>query len=145
MPYMRDAWLAMKGVMRLARQIINEKLEPMNLSGAEGDLLFLLLTGSNSLRQEELGAQLDVGKAAVSRAVDSLEKKGYVVRMRKKNDRRACSISLTDEALSVGDKIVEIYNMFYSSATKDITEGDMKQLIFLLSRVAANLRMLGET
>jgi predicted transcriptional regulator len=53
--------------LRSARQIINAELEPLNLSGAEGNMLFLLLTGSNNLQQEQLAEQLDIGKAAVSR------------------------------------------------------------------------------
>ena len=75
-------WLDMKEILRSARQKINAELEPLNLSSAEGDILFHLLTGSNNLQQEQLADRLDIGKAAVSRAVDSLEAKGYVTRTR---------------------------------------------------------------
>ncbi|NLY97482.1 MAG: MarR family transcriptional regulator, partial [Clostridiaceae bacterium] len=80
MLYIRDMWLAMKNVIRTARKTINKNLEPLNLSGAEGDMLYILLTGSNGLRQEQLAEQLDIGKAAASRVIDSLEAKGYVMR-----------------------------------------------------------------
>lgn len=144
MPPIRSIWLAMKGVLRSARRIINEKLEPLNLSGAEGDILFLLLTGSNKLQQEQLAEQLDVGKAAVSRAVDSLESKGYVVRERRHDDRRAYSVSLTSKALSAGGKITGIFNELYAQATKGITDDELVHIESLLSRVAQNLQSMGD-
>ena len=57
----RQMWLNMQGVLRSARHKINQGLESLNLSSAEGDLLFLLLTGSNGLSQDELAKQLDKG------------------------------------------------------------------------------------
>lgn len=144
MPPIRSIWLAMKGVLRSARRIINEKLEPLNLSGAEGDILFLLLTGSNKLQQEQLAEQLDVGKAAVSRAVDSLESKGYVVRERRHDDRRAYSVSLTSKTSSAGGKITGIYNELYAQATKGITDDELVHIESLLSRVAQNLQSMGD-
>ena len=69
----------------------NAELEPLNLSGAEGNMLFLLLTGSNNSAGTTCGTT-DIGKAAVSRVVDSLESKGYVIRVRQHEDRRAYRI-----------------------------------------------------
>ena len=127
----------------LASQIINAGLEPMNLSGAEGDVLFLLLTGSNHLRQEQLAEQLDIGKAAISRVIDSLESKGYVMRIRQDEDRRAYSVSLTDKAFSVGPGIKDIYDRLYMRIRKEITDDELLRVESLLSRVAANLRTGG--
>lgn len=144
MTSIRDIWLEMKGILRSARQIINAELEPLNLSSAEGDILFHLLTGSNHLQQEQLAERLDIGKAAVSRAVDSLESKGYVLRAKKNEDRRAYSVTLTDQALSVGANIEGIYNKVYRLATKGIANEDFVHIESLLSRVAANLQSLGD-
>ena len=136
----RNMWLDMKGVLRLARQIINAELEPLNLSGAEGDILFHLLTGSNKLQQEQLAEQLDIGKAAVSRVVDSLESKGYVMRVRQHENRRAYSVFLTDKAFSVGEDIKNIYDKLYMRVRKGIADEEFIHIESLLSRVAANLQ-----
>lgn len=136
----RNLWVDMKGVLRAARQIINRELEPLNLSSAEGDILFHLLTGSNNLSQEKLAERLDIGKAAVSRAVDSLEIKGYVLRLRHSNDKRAYCVSLTDKAYSIGDRVVEVYEKLYRLARKGIDDNKLAQIESVLARVANNLQ-----
>lgn len=137
----RSIWLDMKGILRSARQLINEELEPLNLSSAEGDILFLLLTGSNNLKQEQLAEQLDIGKAAVSRAVHSLESKGYVKRVRQDEDRRAYRVSLTDKAFSVGTRIKDIYEDLYVLVRTGIADEEILAIQSLLSRVATNLHV----
>ena len=140
----RNIWLDMKEILRSARQIINAELEPLKLSGAEGDILFILLTGSNNFQQEQLAEQLDIGKAAVSRVIDSLESKGYVTRVRQNEDRRAYRVSLTDKAFSVGEDIKGIYDRLYMLVRKGIADEEFIHIESLLSRVAANLQSLGD-
>ncbi len=140
----RKIWLDMKEILRLARQIIDTELEPLNLSGAEGDLLFLLLTGSNNLQQEQLAEQLDKGKAAVSRTVASLESKGYVIRVRNNSDKRAFNVTLTEKAFSVGEEIKEIYDELYVQVREGIADEEFIQVESLLKRVAENLKSQGE-
>lgn len=140
----RKIWLDMKEILRLARQIIDTELEPLNLSGAEGDLLFLLLTGSNNLQQEQLAEQLDKGKAAVSRTVASLESKGYVIRVRNNSDKRAYNVTLTEKASSVGEEIKEIYDELYVQVREGIADEEFIQVESLLKRVAENLKSQGE-
>jgi DNA-binding MarR family transcriptional regulator len=140
----QNVWLEMKDILRSARQRINGELEPLGLSSAEGDILFHLLTGCNHLQQEQLADRLDIGKAAVSRAVDSLEAKGYVERIRQQKDRRAYGITLTDKTVSAGADIVGIYERLYTLVKKGISEEEFGQIEALLSRVAANLQSPGD-
>jgi DNA-binding MarR family transcriptional regulator len=119
--------------------MINAGLEPLGLSSAEGDILYLLLTGSNDLQQEQLAEQLDIGKAAVSRAVDSLVSKGYVTRIRQQQDRRAYSVSVTDKALTAGSDIKGIYDNLYALVRRGIADDEFVRIGSVLSRVEANL------
>ena len=140
----RKMWLDMKGVIRAARKIINAQLEPFGLTGTEGDLLFLLVTGSDNLQQEQLAEQLDIGKAVVSRAVDSLVSKGYVSRTRSNTDGRAYTINLTDKALKISKSITEVYDNLYSLARKGIADDDFIIIETLLSRISKNLQHCGD-
>lgn len=136
----RTLWLDMKSVLRSTRQMINGALAPLNLSGAEGDILFHLMTGSDSFRQERLAELLDIGKAAISRTIDALESKGYVSRVRRKDDQRAYSVCLTDEGFSVGVSVVRIYERLYALVRKSISDEELEGIQSLLSRLAANLQ-----
>ncbi|MFA5341586.1 MAG: MarR family transcriptional regulator [Clostridia bacterium] len=136
----RKMWLDMKSVIRTARKIINAQLEPLGLTGTEGDLLFLLVTGSDNLQQEQLAEQLDIGKAVVSRAVDSLEAKGFVNRIRQVSDRRAYAISLTSKALSNSQNIKDIYDNLYNLARTGIDDDNFIFIESLLSHISKNLQ-----
>jgi DNA-binding MarR family transcriptional regulator len=136
----RRMWLAMKSVLSVARQDINLKLKPLGLSGAEGDVLFLLLTGSNQLQQEQLAEQLGIDKAAVSRVIDSLVSKGYVMRMQHREDKRAYNICLTDTASAMSDAVINIYEGLYARAGKGISEDELTRIESILSQVLVNLQ-----
>jgi len=142
MPSIGSIWLDMKRVLRTARQIINAELEPLNLSSAEGDILFHILAGDSKFTQENLAESLDIGKAAISRAVNSLERKGYLARVRLSEDRRAYIVSPTDKAFSAGKEIKRIYNSLYMNAKKDITDEELESIESMLSRVSINLQTL---
>ena len=90
----RDIWLHANNMICSARQIINENLKPLNLSSAEGNILLHLLAQGDEMVQEQLVEQLDISKPAVSRALDSLEKKEYVIRQQDPSDRRAHRVRL---------------------------------------------------
>ncbi len=140
----RPLWLEMKAVLRSARLIINAEFTPLQLTGAEGDILFHLLTGSNESAQEELAWQLDIGKAAISRVVDSLEAKGYVLRMKSARDKRAYSICLTEKGHSIGKDIIGIYETLYRRVKSAIADEELVLIESMLKRVSMNLDMMGE-
>lgn len=140
----RQMWLNMQGVLRSARHKINQGLESLNLSSAEGDLLFLLLTGSNGLSQDELAKQLDKGKAAVSRGIDSLEKKGYVQRSVNQADRRFYSINVTEKGHLVQGEVAEVYQTMYRIATRGIAPAAFEKINELLTQVEKNLDLWEE-
>ena len=78
MSQIKDIWLYTHHMLRSSRQIINDNLRPLNLTSAEGNILIHLLTLGEEMGQEQLVEQLDISKPAVSRALNSLQKKGYV-------------------------------------------------------------------
>ena len=139
-----DLWMDMKRVLRSARLVINSELEPLNLSGAEGDILFHLINGCNNQQQEKLAESLDIGKAAVSRAVDSLEAKGFVMRTRHLVDKRAYCLSLTEKAYLVGADITGIYERLYSHVRSVISDEDLVNIKAILARVDLVLRSQGD-
>ncbi len=134
-----DVWITMKAVLRAARQIVNAELAALNLTGAEGDILFHLLSENGGLSQEELSGRLDIGKAAVSRTVQVLESAGYVHRERLASDARTYRVTVTDAAKIVGSQIGQAYESVYKAALRDIGASDFEHLAVLLDQVHANL------
>jgi len=138
MSQIKDIWLYAHHMLRSSRQIINDNLRPLNLTSAEGNILIHLLTQGEEIGQEQLVEQLDISKPAVSRALNSLQKKGYVNRERDPHDKRAHRVRLTDNAREVGPIVEQTYNQIYAIAIQGITEEELNYFINLLSRMSEN-------
>jgi len=138
MPQIKDVWQHVHHMLRSARQIVNENLRPLNLSSAEGNILIHLFTEGEAMRQEQLVEQLDISKPAVSRALNSLETKGYVTRQQDPEDKRAHKVQLTDRAREIGPVVEQAYNHVYALAMQGITEEELEYFINLLSRMSEN-------
>lgn len=138
MSTIRDVWLPANSIIRAARKIINTELRPLGLSSAEGNILLHMLVRGEKVSQEQLVEQLDISKAAISRAVDSLGAKGYVIRQRDPEDKRVYQLFLTDKAGQVARTIEQIYNHIYRVARQDISTVEFDELIDLLTRISKN-------
>ena len=138
MTNIRDIWLHAHHMLRSARQIVNNNLRPLNLSSAEGNILLHLLTQGKELRQEDLVAQLDISRPAVSRALNSLEKKGFVTREPDPGDRRAHRVRLTDRALEISPAVEQAYNEMYALAVQGISQDELAEFLRLFNRISEN-------
>lgn len=138
MSEIKDIWLHAHNMIRSARQIINDNLRPLNLSSAEGNILLHLLTQGQEMGQEQLVEQLDVSKPAISRAIDSLEAKGYVTRQRDPDDKRAHRVQLTDKALEIGPAVEQVYNHIYTLAIQGISQDELDFFVKLFGRISEN-------
>jgi len=138
MAEIRDIWLHAHSMIRSARQIVNESLCPLNLSSAEGNILLHLLTQGQEMGQEQLAGQLDISKPAVSRALASLETKGFVSRQQDPDDRRMHRVRLTDQAREIGPAVEKAYNQLYTLAMQGISQEELDHFLKLFSRMSEN-------
>lgn len=138
MSQIRDIWLHAHQVLRSARQVINESLHPLNLRSAEGNILIHLFTQGQEMGQDQLVEQLDVSKPAVSRALDSLEIKGFITRKQDPNDHRAHRIRMTSKAQTIGPVIEQAYNKVYRIALQGISQEEFDSFVKLFHRIAEN-------
>lgn len=127
-------------MLRSARQLINESLRPLNLSSAEGNILLTLLTSQQEMGQDQLVEQLDISKPAVSRALDSLEKKGYISREQNPYDHRAYRVLLTAQAREIAPAVEQAYNQLYIVALQGISPEEFDTFIKLFQRMSENFR-----
>jgi MarR family transcriptional regulator for hemolysin len=138
MAEIRDIWLHAHHMIRSARQIINKNLQSLNLSSAEGNILLHLLTQGQEMGQEQLVEQLDISKPAVSRALDSLETKGFITRQPNPQDRRAHRVRLTERAREIGPAVEQSYNQLYALAIQGISAAELEEFVSLFGRIAEN-------
>lgn len=132
----KDIWHYANHTIKSARQVLNERLQPLGLSSAEGNVLLSLLSGDQVLRQEDLVAQLEISKPAVSRALLSLETKGLVTRERDAADKRVSRVYLTEKAHQIGPEVQGIYENIFDLASEGISEEEIAIFIGIFRRVS---------
>ncbi|MEW6663194.1 MAG: MarR family winged helix-turn-helix transcriptional regulator [Bacillota bacterium] len=138
MSNIKDVWIYANNIIRSSRQMVNEGLNPLNLSSAEGNILLHLFAQNQEVGQEDIVEQLDLSKPAISRALESLEKKGYLTRYKASFDRRASRVVLTDKAQEIRPMVEFVYNRVYLTAAQGISEEEVQFFINLFRRVSEN-------
>ena len=138
MSSIKDIWAYAHNIIRTSRQLINDELKPLGLSSAEGNVLLHLLTLEQPPPQEHIVETLDISKPAVSRALESLEAKGYIRRIQDKADKRAKRVYLTAKARQIGPQVEQIYSHVFSIGAQGISEEEIREFISLFARVSAS-------
>jgi MarR family transcriptional regulator for hemolysin len=134
----KDIWAYAHNIIRTSRQLINDDLKPLGLSSAEGNILLHLLTQEQPPLQEHIVETLDISKPAVSRALESLESKGYIRRIQDTIDKRAKRVYLTAKAREIGPQIEQIYSQVFSIGAQGVSEAEIQEFIQLFERVSTS-------
>jgi len=91
--------------------------------------------GESCLNVQQICEQLNISKPAVSQILNSLEKKGYIVRRISPGDRRRITVQATPEGL----RVLEVSTTCYDQALQTLCErfgpGDIATLVTLLERL----------
>jgi len=98
-PTEHAAWSGMLGTFGTMSALIDADLrERFGLSHVEFEVLLRLATSpAGRLRIQDLAARSILTRSGMSRAVERLERAGYLTRERASEDRRARGVPLTDD------------------------------------------------
>lgn len=134
-----EFWLHAHNMIRSARGTINQNLQPLGLSSAEGNILLHMWLHGQEMEQDRLVQELDISKPAVSRTLQSLEDKGFVVRRPDPGDRRVQRVFLTAKARAIGPQVEHAYNQIFAQATRGISPEELDTFTRLFNRMSQNL------
>jgi DNA-binding MarR family transcriptional regulator len=96
---------------------------------------------SNTKSMSEIAEELKVTRGTLSITVDTLVKKGYVIRNRHKQDRRVIILYLTKKAISV----VRQYSRFYESLFQELVQNLNDKKVNFLKEILRRLNDIIET
>ena len=97
------------------------------------------LWNNGVISQQELARIILKDKNSIVKLVDGLEKKGLVVRVADKVDRRKNLIELTDYAWEIKDKVIDAAMLAINQIIEDIPENKIQVFINVLSKMASNM------
>lgn len=117
-----------------------KKYDITDVTPTEVKILYIIGL-SNTKSMSDIAKQLRVTKGTLSIAINSLVKKGYVIRTRHKQDRRIIILYLTKKSLSV----VRHYSKFYFALIHTLKESLEPENVVALNDILSKLNRLIET
>ena len=114
---------------QMLEQHINDLLQAQDISLHEYLVLALVSSENGPLRPTELSETLGISRPQITRLLDALEKRGWIIRKHSTVDRRSLFLRLTDK----GQEHFESAAFAVHNAHADSWRNNMKQLPLLLS------------
>ncbi|OLS01924.1 MarR family winged helix-turn-helix transcriptional regulator [Tissierella creatinophila] len=90
----------------------------------------------NNISTSEIQSKLHITKSAISQAINSLEKKGYIERKIDTADRRKIIVTLTQTGENSLNEIKEFVNQILEEAISRLGSENTKQLTVLLNQAS---------
>lgn len=118
-----------------------EELEQFNLTVAEQPF-FMALYHWEGVSQEKLTSLVGVDKAATTRAVKSLEKKGMLIRRQDENDKRQNKLYLTENAKGLWPKVRDTLQAFNAQITAELDDKTVELVYYALEKMELTLNDL---
>ncbi|HSW08661.1 MarR family winged helix-turn-helix transcriptional regulator [Aquabacterium sp.] len=136
--------LLTKRAMQSITLMVDRRLAPHDLTHAQWVPLFKLARGECTT-MASLAREVSLDPGSMTRALDRLEAKGLLRRVRSKEDRRVIDLELTEEGLEVSKLVPDVLAEVYNAHLAGFSRAEWTTLIDLLQRLVANGDALRET
>lgn len=135
-----------KRIIFMARRMqlcIGYRLSKFGITAAE-EPFFMAIQHNAGATQEDLTLLVGVDKAATTRAIRSLENKGYLVRKQDETDRRQKRVYPTEAVWQIGDALHNELLCLNSELVKGLSQEHLIVLAEALSVIEKNLDTMKE-
>lgn len=130
-------------ISRNIKKIKNQEMADYNLRSAHVSCLYYLYL-ENKLTATDLCERCEEDKATISRALDYLETKGYLICETKSTKRYKSPLLLTEEGLVVGKKIADKINGVLDAISTNLTEEERVAFYRSLSIISESLEVVSK-
>ena len=126
------------------KQFIAAKLRQMEVPlTPEQFILIDLLWNQGSMSQQQLADQMQKDKNSVTKLVDALERKGFVVREQNRQDRRSNTLVLTEKAEGLKHGAKQKGISILDEILVGISEEELRSFLVTLHKLNRNMTSAG--
>lgn len=126
------------------KQFIAAKLRQMEVPlTPEQFILIDLLWNQGSMSQQQLADQMQKDKNSVTKLVDALERKGFVVREQNRQDRRSNTLVLTEKAEGLKHGAKQKGISILDEMLVGISEEELRSFLLTLHKLNRNMTSAG--
>lgn len=131
-------------ILRNIHRIKDEEMSKFGLKSTHLTCLYYLYKAGGTLCAKELCIESDEDKAAVSRAVEFLEKEKYIACDCENRKRYKSPLNLTEKGMDIGKRVCEKVDRFLNEASRGIDETAREILYDSLETISINLQKICE-
>ena len=137
---------AANNMIRRKMEVIFAQQDGYELNGMQGPLLGYLYHKSRNgdVYQKDVEREFRIRRSTATVMLQSLEQKGYLVRVASTEDARLKRILLTEKAIRHHDLIEEQIRIFNRELEAGLTEEEKETFFRILDKMMHNLGMDGE-
>lgn len=130
-------------LMRQLNLFFGHELSDVEITASE--LMYLSqLYNRDGLTQEEMAAVITVDKAATTRTIQGMEKKGLVRREAHEENYRAKRVYLTDKAKNAEPRIRELQKKWVDFITQDLTQKEAEVFAAQLKKMSQRAKEINQ-
>jgi DNA-binding MarR family transcriptional regulator len=123
---------------RLMVALCKEEINRLGIQPSQMPFIAELLHCEGPITQDELSTALVIDKAATARALDQLEKKGFVSRRINPENRRQKLVSVTEKTRHIRNRFYGTLQTTSDIFTKDFSQDEMGIVLKLMNRMIVN-------
>jgi len=128
-------WISI--LYRHAQIYINNELKPYDLNSSE--YIYLVnISSQEGVNQKYLSNMLAIDDALTTRVMKSLERKGYIVRQKSLEDKRAYIVKLTEKGDNIQPIIIEKLYRWTDIISENMSEEERESIIEKLKMMSHN-------
>lgn len=125
-------------IARLMCKAFDKKAQTLGLTRSQWTVL-IHLRRQDGLKQADLANLLEVQPISLTRLIDRLVNKGWVVRKKDPSDRRAKRIFLTAKVKPLTGKLLELGKKTREEALRGLDKASIEKLMGMLLDIRANV------
>jgi len=133
---------AISGIYHNIQKIEREEMDKYGLKGPHAQYLVAMTRCPEGLTAAQLSEMCDRDKAAVSRALNEMEKRGLVIRELANDTAYRALLKLTETGSSAARFVCEKIAQAVELAGSGLSEEERTIFYSVLSRIGANLRAI---
>ena len=126
-------------LFRMGERFLNRELAGSGISSGTAPLLLELCEGENR-NPVALAAAIGIDKAYVTRALQSLERAGYVAVVPAKADGRSVTVSLTGEGWAAAGRVEDAMRAWVAIVSRGVSQADLDTVNTVFDQFYANAR-----
>ena len=134
--------LAVEGIHKAVQKIKLSEAPQFGLKGVHLFWMYELLNSPDGLAASEIAEKSNINRSLVSREIELLKEKGYVVSSKSSKRGYNAKIHLTPKGVETANRIIEMAMHFQNKTSVDIDEGELRSFYSTLDKIYSSLSQL---